>query len=173
MVAASRPKGPVPHSHEYLFYEMTRGSVAATPASDGHASVLYRYTNTENTWGARRNGTPTHRLRARHGRLAMATCAMEERPRHGERPVDERHHVPHESSDRNPYGRRPAGSHHRYVLRLELSGHQCVPYPAGRSQAQHREVPRPGWGHLPLLLCRERTSGRRQTCTPSRPLQGR
>src|ERR1700722_15621036 len=52
MVAASRPKGPVPHSHEYLYYVMTQGSVGATPASNGHASILYRYTNTENTWVA-------------------------------------------------------------------------------------------------------------------------
>jgi hypothetical protein len=61
MVAAARPKGPVPHSHEYLYYEMTQGSVAATPVSDGHASVLYRYTDVENTWVAP-DGTGRQRI---------------------------------------------------------------------------------------------------------------
>jgi hypothetical protein len=70
MVAASRPKGPVPHSHEYLFYEMTRGSVAATPASDGHASVLYRYTNTENTWVAP-DGTGRQRIAFAPGTVVL------------------------------------------------------------------------------------------------------
>ena len=81
MVAAARPKGPVPHSHEYLYYEMTQGSVATTPVSDGHASVLYRYTDVENTWVAP-DGTGRQRIAfaARHARLAIATCAVEYRP---------------------------------------------------------------------------------------------
>jgi hypothetical protein len=70
MVAASRPKGPVPHAHEYLYYEMTQGSVAATPASDGHASVLYRYTDAENTWVAP-DGTGRQRIAFAPGTVVL------------------------------------------------------------------------------------------------------
>src|SRR5580658_5912364 len=31
LVAASRPRGPVPGVHEYLYYEMTQGGVQAIP----------------------------------------------------------------------------------------------------------------------------------------------
>jgi hypothetical protein len=61
MVAASRPSGPVPHAHQYLYYEMTQGFVQTTPISAGQKSVLYRYTDTENTWVAI-NGTGRQRI---------------------------------------------------------------------------------------------------------------
>lgn len=60
-VAASRPSGPVAHAHEYLYYEMTQGSVQATPVPVGQRSILYRYTETLDTWVAP-NGSGRQRI---------------------------------------------------------------------------------------------------------------
>jgi hypothetical protein len=61
LVAASRPSGPVPRAHEYLYYEMTEGSVQATPAPAGQKPILYHYTETLETWVAP-NGSGRQRI---------------------------------------------------------------------------------------------------------------
>lgn len=60
-VAASRPSGPVPGAHEYLYYEMTQGGVQATPVSAGQKAILYHYAQTSDTWVAP-NGSGRQRI---------------------------------------------------------------------------------------------------------------
>jgi hypothetical protein len=60
-VAASRPSGPVPSVHQYLYYEMTQGGVQATPVPVGQKSILYRYTESLDTWVAP-NGAGRQRI---------------------------------------------------------------------------------------------------------------
>jgi hypothetical protein len=61
LVAASRPSGPVPGAHEYLYYEMTQGSVQGTPVPAGQKPILYRSTETLDTWMAP-NGSGRQRI---------------------------------------------------------------------------------------------------------------
>jgi hypothetical protein len=60
-VAASRPGGPVPGAHQFLYYEMTQGGVQATPSWAGHSSVLYNDRETLDTWVAP-NGSGRQRI---------------------------------------------------------------------------------------------------------------
>lgn len=61
LVAASRPNGPTPGAHQYLYYETTEGSVQGTPVPAGENPILYRYTETLDTWVAP-NGSGRQRI---------------------------------------------------------------------------------------------------------------
>jgi hypothetical protein len=61
LVAASRPSGPVPGAHRYLYYEVTQGSVQGTPVPVGQKPILYRETETLDTWVAT-NGSGRQRI---------------------------------------------------------------------------------------------------------------
>jgi hypothetical protein len=61
LVAASRPSGPVAGTHQYLYCDVTEGSVQATPGWTGHTSVLYNESETLETWVAP-NGSGRQRI---------------------------------------------------------------------------------------------------------------